>query len=168
MGDGGLAIQTDFKNLVQRNPKSSWNNSTSPGATNDSTQDFYPGSLWSTPTQLFLCTDSTPSHAVWVPILISSSAANGTLLIGNGTGFALSTLTGSVNQVTVSNGPGTITPACRRGSRRPACRSSPEDLIEAGISSENRTPPDMISTDQFALPSTAVEFRMGFDCVRNR
>ena len=108
-GDGGLAIQNDFKNLVQWNPKSFWKNSTGAGATNDSTQDFYPGSLWSTPTQLFLCTDSTPSHAVWVPILISSSAANGTLLIGNGTGFALSTLTGSVNQVTVSNGPGTIT-----------------------------------------------------------
>ena len=65
--DGGLAIQNDFKNLVQWNPKSSWNNSTNPGATNDNTQDFYPGSLWSTSTQLFLCTGSTPSAAVWFP-----------------------------------------------------------------------------------------------------
>ena len=108
-GDGGLAIQNDFKNLVQWNPKSFWKNSTGAGATNDSTQDFYPGSLWPTPTQLFLCTDSTPLAAIWVPILISSSAANGALLIGNRTGFASSTLTGSVNQVTVTNGPGAIT-----------------------------------------------------------
>jgi len=116
-GDGGLAIQNDFKNLVQWNPKSSWNNSTNPGATNDSAQDFYPGSLWSTSTQLFLCTNSNTGAAVWVPILIPSSAANGTLLIGNGTGFALSTLTGSVNQVTVTNGPGTITLGPAAGDR---------------------------------------------------
>ena len=112
-GDGGLAIQNDFKNLVQWNPKSSWNNTTSPTANDDSGDDFYPGSLWSrtntTPAQLFLCIDSTPSAAVWIPIFLSSNAANGTLLIGNGTGFSRATLTGSVNQVIVTNSSGGIT-----------------------------------------------------------
>ena len=34
-GDGGLAIQNDFKNLVQWNRKSSWNQSRNPSATED-------------------------------------------------------------------------------------------------------------------------------------
>jgi hypothetical protein len=38
-----------------------------------------------------------------------SSAANGSLLIGNSTGFSLSTLTGTANQVIVTNGAGSIT-----------------------------------------------------------
>ncbi len=37
------------------------------------------------------------------------TAANGELLIGNGTGFTLATLTGTSDQVTVTNGSGTIT-----------------------------------------------------------
>lgn len=37
------------------------------------------------------------------------TAANGELLIGNGTGFDLATLTGTSDQVTVTNGSGTIT-----------------------------------------------------------
>jgi hypothetical protein len=39
----------------------------------------------------------------------ASAAANGTLLIGNGTGFTLTTLTGTANQVGVSNASGVIT-----------------------------------------------------------
>ncbi|HEX4916691.1 MAG TPA: hypothetical protein VFV43_02210, partial [Limnobacter sp.] len=39
----------------------------------------------------------------------SSTAANGQLLIGNGSGFALGNLTGTADQVLVSNGAGTIT-----------------------------------------------------------
>ena len=40
---------------------------------------------------------------------ISTAAANGELLIGNGTGFSLSAITGTANQVVVTNGAGTIT-----------------------------------------------------------
>jgi len=39
----------------------------------------------------------------------ASAAANGRLLIGNGTGFTLNPLTGTTNQVTVTNGAGTVT-----------------------------------------------------------
>src|SRR5205807_2389208 len=39
----------------------------------------------------------------------ASAAANGSLLIGNGTGFTVNTLTGTANQITVTNGAGTIT-----------------------------------------------------------
>jgi hypothetical protein len=38
-----------------------------------------------------------------------SSAANGQLLIGNGSGYTLGNITGTANQVTVTNGAGTIT-----------------------------------------------------------
>jgi len=38
-----------------------------------------------------------------------SAAANGTLLIGNGAGYTLATLTGTANQVLVTNGAGSIT-----------------------------------------------------------
>jgi hypothetical protein len=41
--------------------------------------------------------------------LSGSTAANGTLLIGNGTGYTLTTLTGTANQVIVTNGAGSIT-----------------------------------------------------------
>jgi hypothetical protein len=41
--------------------------------------------------------------------LSGSTAANGTLLIGNGTGYTLATLTGTANQVIVTNGAGSIT-----------------------------------------------------------
>jgi hypothetical protein len=41
--------------------------------------------------------------------LDGSAAANGSLLIGNGTGYTLGTLTGTANQVNVSNGAGAIT-----------------------------------------------------------
>ena len=41
--------------------------------------------------------------------LNGSAAPNGSLLIGNGTGYSLATLTGTANRVTVTNGAGTIT-----------------------------------------------------------
>lgn len=41
--------------------------------------------------------------------LDGSGATNGQLLIGNGSGFALSTITGTANQVNVTNGVGSIT-----------------------------------------------------------
>lgn len=41
--------------------------------------------------------------------LDGTNAANGSLLIGNGTDFSLATITGTANQVNVTNGAGTIT-----------------------------------------------------------
>src|SRR5205814_1067794 len=41
--------------------------------------------------------------------LNGSTAANGSLLIGNGTGYLLNTLTGTANQIDVTNGAGSIT-----------------------------------------------------------
>ena len=41
--------------------------------------------------------------------LNSSAAANGQLLIGNSTGFTLATITGTANEIVVTNGAGTIT-----------------------------------------------------------
>lgn len=41
--------------------------------------------------------------------LNGSAAPNGSLLIGNGTGYSLSTITATTNQTTVTNGAGTIT-----------------------------------------------------------
>lgn len=38
-----------------------------------------------------------------------SAAANGSLLIGNGTGYTLATLTGTANQITITNAAGSIT-----------------------------------------------------------
>ena len=38
-----------------------------------------------------------------------TSAANGQLLIGNGTGFSINSLAGTTDQITVTNGPGSIT-----------------------------------------------------------
>jgi hypothetical protein len=41
--------------------------------------------------------------------LDGSTAANGSLLIGNGSGYTLATLTGTANQITVTNAAGSIT-----------------------------------------------------------
>jgi hypothetical protein len=95
VGDGGLAIQNDLKNLVQWGPKSSWNNTAGPTLSSDSASDFYPGSLWSrtntTPAQMFLCTDSTPGAAAWSSILLGNQ------------------IVGTANQVIVTNSPGSAT-----------------------------------------------------------
>lgn len=73
-GDGGLAIQNDFKALVDWSPKSSWAQSADPSASNDLTQDYYPGSLWlrtnTTPPKLFVCQSSATGAAVWRQVLL--------------------------------------------------------------------------------------------------
>lgn len=78
MGDGGLAIQNDFKSLVDWHPKSVWSETADPTVTDDDSEDFYPGSFWlrtnTTPPRLFLCQSSATSAAVWVPIPFRSSA----------------------------------------------------------------------------------------------
>ena len=72
-GPGGLAIQNDFVDLVTWNPKSVWNQTSSPGSGNDNTQSFFPGSLWfqtSPTTTLFICTSSGTGTATWVPAFL--------------------------------------------------------------------------------------------------
>lgn len=74
-GDGGRAISNDLRSLVSWNPKSTWNNTRVPAASDDSASDFYPGSLWSTnatPPQLFLCTNNTLGSAIWVPVVLNN------------------------------------------------------------------------------------------------
>ncbi len=78
MGDGGLAIQNDFKSLVDWHPKSVWSESVDPADTDDESEDFYPGSLWlrtnTTPPRLFLCQSSATGAAVWLQVPFRSSA----------------------------------------------------------------------------------------------
>lgn len=73
-GDGGLAIQNDLKSLVDWSPKSVWAQSADPGVNDDSTQSFYPGSLWlrtdTSPSKLFVCQSSSAGAAVWKPVLL--------------------------------------------------------------------------------------------------
>lgn len=72
-GDGGLAIQDDFKQLVDWHPRSEWAQSAAPTANDDAGDDFYPGSHWlrtnTTPSQLFVCQSSAAAAAVWVQLV---------------------------------------------------------------------------------------------------
>ena len=73
-GDGGLAIQNDFKSLVDWNPKSVWAQTADPAATDDQSANFFPGSLWLrtnvSPPKLFVCQSSAAAAAVWQPVLL--------------------------------------------------------------------------------------------------
>ncbi len=75
-GDGGLAIQNDFKSLVDWNPRNVWSQSADPTAGDDQGDNFYPGSMWlrtdTTPPKLFVCESSTTSSAVWrqIPLAV--------------------------------------------------------------------------------------------------
>jgi hypothetical protein len=77
-GDGGLAIQNDFKHLVDWNPKNAWNASTDPGVDDDETEDYYPGSMWlrtdTTPPKLFTCQSSATGAAVWREIALTANS----------------------------------------------------------------------------------------------
>ncbi len=68
-GDGGLAIQNDFKHLVDWHPRSVWNEIADPTSGDDEGDSFYPGSLWlrtdTTPPKLFVCRSATLGAAVW-------------------------------------------------------------------------------------------------------
>jgi hypothetical protein len=74
-GDGGLAIQDNFKSLVDWNPKGVWNQSAAPTGTDDNTLEYFPGSLWlrtdTTPSQLFVCKSSATAAASWLPIILN-------------------------------------------------------------------------------------------------
>ena len=74
-GDGGAAIQSNFVDLVDWNPKSTWTNTTNPTASdNASSPNYYnAGSHWlnttSLPPQLFFCEYSDTTTATWQSIL---------------------------------------------------------------------------------------------------
>ncbi|MDB5343208.1 MAG: hypothetical protein JWP89_1585 [Schlesneria sp.] len=76
-GDGGLAIQNNLKNLVNWSPKGVWAQTTNPTASNDNTDEYYPGSFWlrtnTTPSQLFVCKSSATAAAEWLPLLLAVS-----------------------------------------------------------------------------------------------
>lgn len=127
-GAGGLAIQNDFKQLVDWQPKCVWSQSADPTANDDEGDDFYPGSQWlrtnTTPPKLFVCLNSAAGAAVWQPILLSSAigstvqawdadldayagVAVAGLLARTGAGSAAArTLNGTTNEITVTNGNG--------------------------------------------------------------
>lgn len=73
-GAGGLAIQNDFKQIVDWQPKSVWAQSADPTAGDDEGDDFFPGSCWlrtdTTPPKLFVCRSSAVGAAVWQPVLL--------------------------------------------------------------------------------------------------
>jgi hypothetical protein len=74
VADGGLAIQDNLKSLVEWQPKSVYGQTTDPSGSQDSSQDFFPGSLWLrsnvSPPKLFLCLESTPGSAVWKQVML--------------------------------------------------------------------------------------------------
>ncbi len=75
VADGGLAIQENLKSLVEWQPKSVYGQTTDPGGAQDSSENFFPGSLWLrtdvSPPKLFLCLDSTPGSAVWKQVMLT-------------------------------------------------------------------------------------------------
>lgn len=136
-GDGGLAIQNDLKSLVDWSPKSVWAQSTDPGVNDDSTQSFYPGSLWlrtdSSPSKLFVCQSSSAGAAVWKPVLLVvvqdaapqlggnldvngkliTSASNGHIVIDpNGTGVIRLAANTQIEGAAVIGASGTPTSTC--------------------------------------------------------
>ena len=66
-GAGGEAINTDFRSLVDWNPKSEWNGSAYPTSTNDESQDFQRGSFWFSESNqsLFRCEADNQGSAMW-------------------------------------------------------------------------------------------------------
>jgi hypothetical protein len=89
-GAGGAAISDNFQNLVDWNPLSTWNQTASPTASDDQTQNYYPGSFWlnisggTNTGQLYMCTDSTTGAAVWLPVMRVSS--NGAITVPDASG----------------------------------------------------------------------------------
>ncbi len=68
-GAGGLAINDDFKSLVDWNPKCKWDATADPTVSDDSgsTKNYQVGSMWFNEDTggLFLCVDASTGAAVW-------------------------------------------------------------------------------------------------------
>ena len=77
-GAGGLAISDNFTNLVDWHPLSQWAQPGNPTASDNSTLNYYPGSLWlnSSTGELFLCVSSTPNTAVWQQVILAPINVN--------------------------------------------------------------------------------------------
>lgn len=122
-GEGGAAIQYNFKELVDWHPQSVWDASTNPSGSDNSLEGFYPGSLWLnasvTPPKLFVLTTETvvgpTTTATWQQVLVEvvqdpSPQLGGTLdvngqAIGNPSGSVVLTAGGRTS-VTVKNSGG--------------------------------------------------------------
>ncbi len=89
-GGGGLAISNNFTYLVDWHPLSKWTQTGNPTAGNDSTANYFPGSLWlnSSTNELFLCMSSAPGAAVWQQVILAP--------INQGTGNAINPNTNSM------------------------------------------------------------------------
>jgi hypothetical protein len=75
-GTGGAAISDNFQSLIDWHPLSTWMQAGNPTASDDNTQNYYPGSLWLniSTNQLFLCMSSATGAAVWVQVMLASQA----------------------------------------------------------------------------------------------
>lgn len=96
-GVGGLAISDNFTYLVDWHPLSQWAQSSNPTASNDNTQNYFPGSLWlnSSTNELFLCMSSATGAAVWEQVILASQANEPNGYLGlNAQGQAVGTLIG--------------------------------------------------------------------------
>ena len=89
-GSGGAAISQNFQSLVDWHPLSQWAQAGNPTASDDQTQNYYPGSLWlnSSTNELFLCISSAPGAAVWQQVILAP--------INQGTGNAINPSTNSM------------------------------------------------------------------------
>jgi hypothetical protein len=72
-GAGGLAISDNFTDLVDWHPLSKWAQTGNPTASNDNTENYFPGSLWlnSSTNELFLCMSSATGAAVWQQVILA-------------------------------------------------------------------------------------------------
>ena len=70
-GAAGLRLKENFQALVDWNPRSVWDSTADPTASDDETENFYPGSLWlnAQDNLLFICLDSAEGAAVWERVL---------------------------------------------------------------------------------------------------
>ena len=75
-GDGGSAINNDFKLLVDWNPRSNWEATTNPTKDDDErvAENYRVGSRWFNASlgRLFLCTDSTEGAAIWHELTLTA------------------------------------------------------------------------------------------------
>ncbi len=96
-GAGGAAIAENFQILADWHPLSQWAQPGNPTASDDSTLNYYPGSLWlnSSTNELFLCFSSAPGAAVWQQVILAAQANEPNGYLGlNGDGVAEGILVG--------------------------------------------------------------------------
>lgn len=78
-GAGGFALNADLKALVDWNPKSKWDATSPPSASDDEGDDFQVGSLWydASGGTLSICTDASTDSAIWLGLPIDTAFKSG-------------------------------------------------------------------------------------------